>query len=195
MLALGMAWVTPQEQTEPFKQANWEAELESSERIVRGVAAAILKRGIHDPDVDDCCNETLRRAMEGRGRHSPDKPLRPWLAGIARHVAVDMLRRRNREESRSPLREDEEARKPWLEYTADSAPGADIQIEQRQSILQVRRALQKLPEDQRRALELFHLEGLGYREIAERLNVPLGTICTWVARGRKNLAKQLGAPE
>jgi RNA polymerase sigma-70 factor (ECF subfamily) len=48
--------------------------------------------------------------------------------------------------------------------------------------------MRELPEDQRRALELFHLEGLGYREIAAKMGVPMATVGTWVTRGRKRIA-------
>jgi MFS family permease len=50
--------------------------------------------------------------------------------------------------------------------------------------------LAELPEPQRRALFL-HAEGLGYREIAAQLAVPIGTICTWISRGRQGLARAL----
>jgi len=41
----------------------------------------------------------------------------------------------------------------------------------------------------------FHLDGRSYQEIAAELNVPLGTVATWVTRGRKALAERLGAEE
>ena len=52
-----------------------------------------------------------------------------------------------------------------------------------------------LPEGPRKALELFHLDGLGYQQIAERLGVPLGTVATWVTRGRRALAEALEAED
>lgn len=55
----------------------------------------------------------------------------------------------------------------------------------------MRRVLETLPEGPRQALMLFHLEELGYQEIAKRLGVPLGTVATWVTRGRKALAEAL----
>jgi RNA polymerase sigma-70 factor (ECF subfamily) len=51
--------------------------------------------------------------------------------------------------------------------------------------------LAKLPDGPRHALQLFHLEGLSYQEIASRLTVPLGTVATWVTRGRKAMAEAL----
>ena len=51
--------------------------------------------------------------------------------------------------------------------------------------------MQKLPDGPRKALELFHLEGLPYQEVGRRLGVPLGTVATWVTRGRKAMAEAL----
>src|SRR3954470_15347847 len=64
--------------------------------VVRAVAAAILRLGPDHPDVEDCASETLRRAIEGDTRLRRGQPRRPWVIGIARHVALDMLRARKR---------------------------------------------------------------------------------------------------
>jgi RNA polymerase sigma-70 factor (ECF subfamily) len=58
----------------------------------------------------------------------------------------------------------------------------------------VQQAFGLLPTTQRQALSL-HAEGLGYREISAELNVPIGTVCTWIARGRQTLARSLGETE
>jgi DNA-directed RNA polymerase specialized sigma24 family protein len=49
-----------------------------------------------------------------------------------------------------------------------------------------------LPEGQRKALTMFHVDGYGYEEIAGKLDVPLGTVATWVSRGRRAMAAALG---
>ena len=55
----------------------------------------------------------------------------------------------------------------------------------------LRRAMEGLAEGPKGALLLLHGEGLGYQAIAERMGVPLGTVATWIARGRKVLAEEL----
>ncbi|HRG97235.1 MAG TPA: sigma factor-like helix-turn-helix DNA-binding protein, partial [Polyangiaceae bacterium] len=72
---------------------------------------------------------------------------------------------------------------------ADPGVLADDALVAAQREAQVARALGRLPEGPRRALELFHAEGLGYAAIAERLGVPLGTVATWVTRGRRAVAE------
>jgi RNA polymerase sigma-70 factor (ECF subfamily) len=52
-----------------------------------------------------------------------------------------------------------------------------------------------LPEPMAMALMKFHIDGRSYQEIAEEMKVPLGTVATWVTRGRKTLAERLGQKE
>ena len=56
----------------------------------------------------------------------------------------------------------------------------------------VSEALGGMSEAQRRAMILFHVEGQNYQRIAEQLGVPMGTVATWLARGRKLLAGAVG---
>lgn len=161
--------------------------------LVRGVVAHILGQSRQHPDVEDCTNEALRRALEGRERLRDGEPLRPWVLGIARHVALDLLRSRRRERSRvSPSSpEDDDP----IDRVPDSAPGADVQLERARRVHRIKAAMAGLPDEQRRALELFHLEGLGYREIADKMGVPIGTVGTWVTRGRRSVAAALEGAE
>jgi RNA polymerase sigma-70 factor (ECF subfamily) len=78
-----------------------------------------------------------------------------------------------------------------MDRLIDPGAGADEQMESAERAAHVRRVLQQLPEGPRNALQLFHMEGLSYQEIAGRLEVPLGTVATWVTRGRKAMAEAL----
>ncbi|MBX3226502.1 MAG: sigma-70 family RNA polymerase sigma factor [Labilithrix sp.] len=161
--------------------------------VVSAVVAAILRERPDHADVEDCTNETLRRALEARA--DARGPARPWVIGIARHVALDALRARQRQRARSGGGAQEEAPPSstgaLVERLADPGAGADVQMERAESDARVRRVMTTLPDGPRRALELFHLEGLPYQEIARRLEVPLGTVATWVTRGRKAMAEAL----
>jgi RNA polymerase sigma-70 factor (ECF subfamily) len=160
---------------------------------VRVVVAAVLGVGRDHPDVDDCTNEALRRALEGRGRLREGEPLRPWVTGIARHVALDALRAQRRQRQRSPG--DADGAVDPLDQVADRGPSAFDRLASAQRRDAVARALAALPEGQRRALTMFHMEGLQYQDIAARLGVPLGTVATWVTRARKSVAAAVGATE
>jgi RNA polymerase sigma-70 factor (ECF subfamily) len=168
---------------------------------VRAVVAAVMGVGREHADVDDCTNEALRRAIEGRARLRDGEPLRPWLTGIARHVALDTLRARKRQKDRTahgPRAGDgaggDDASAPdLLDRIPDVGPTPFDKLADAEQRDAIARALSALPDGQRRALTLFHMEGLQYQEIAARLGVPLGTVATWVMRARARLAEALGA--
>lgn len=189
MLAVRMAPTeAPRGLPAPFGDLG--ARAEELRPLVRAVAASVLHESRMHPDVEDCTNETLRRALEGHERLRPGEPLRPWLLGIARHVALDSLRARSRSRARL-ARPSPEGDDP-LDRVVDSSPGADDRLEHARRTAALRAAMAKLPDDTRRAMEMFHVENLPYRTIAEKLGVPIGTVCTWISRGRRALAAALG---
>lgn len=159
--------------------------------VVRSVVACILRERPDHADVEDCTSEALRRALESSSQARG--PMRPWVLGIARHVALDMLRARQKERARKAdvPQDAPSSTTAIIDRLADPSAGADEQLELAERAARVRRVMQSLPDGPRRALELFHLEGLSYQEIGKRLGVPLGTVATWVTRGRKALAEAL----
>jgi RNA polymerase sigma-70 factor (ECF subfamily) len=116
------------------------------------------------------------------------------VLGIARHVALDTLRARQKQRQRNvDVHEDAPASTQSLviDRLVDPGAPADEQIELAERAARVRRVLDRLPDGPRKALEMFHMEGLQYQEIATKLEVPLGTVATWVTRGRKAMAEAL----
>jgi RNA polymerase sigma factor (sigma-70 family) len=157
--------------------------------FVRGVVARVLGKSLDHPDVEDCAHEALRRALEGRARLRDGEPVRPWLAGIARHVAIDGMRKRARERTHPvPLGDADEREIGGVE---DLRPTAEDRLVEAERARAVHDALATLPPAQRDALAMFHVEGLDYAAIAARMGVPLGTVATWIARGRRTLAEKL----
>jgi len=158
---------------------------------VQALVARILRRRRDDPDVEDCTHETFRRALEHPERLRSGEPQQPWLLGIARHVALDALRAEYRRRGReAPTPRDDNA-EPLVERVADPRSGPERLLAQRERAAVLRLALANLPDSQREALVLFHLEELDYQQIAQKLGVPVGTVGTWVLRGRQALGKQL----
>ncbi|MET0384374.1 MAG: sigma-70 family RNA polymerase sigma factor [Polyangiales bacterium] len=157
--------------------------------VVRAVVAHVLGARPSEPDVEDCTSEAFRRALEGQARLQPGAALRPWLLGIARHVALDARRARQRARMRAAKAGADDEREP-LDAVADATPDPLQRAELSQRTERLQQALATLPKEQRRALTL-HAEGLGYREIAAELAVPIGTVCTWIARARQTLARVL----
>jgi len=175
----------------PPDQDAFAAEAAELAPVVRAVIACILRERVDHADVEDGAAETMRRAVEKRA--TAQGALRPWVLGIARHVALDTLRARKRKRAREAQEpaEAEPTSTRLVERLADPGEAADERIEKAESLARVKKVLETLPEGPRQALILFHLEELGYQEIAKRLGVPLGTVATWVTRGRKAMAEAL----
>lgn len=157
--------------------------------LVRAVVACVLREKPDHADVEDCTSEALRRALESQTEVRG--PVRPWVLGIARHVALDTLRARQRQRARTVESPANDSAPNVMDRLIDPGAAADEQIETAERAVRVRRVLMQLPEGPRNALQLFHLEGLSYQEVAARLDVPLGTVATWVTRGRKAMAEAL----
>jgi RNA polymerase sigma-70 factor (ECF subfamily) len=171
--------------------AAFPAETAALRPVVRAVVACVLGIDKDHPDVEDATHETLRRALEGRERLRDGQPLRPWVLGIARHVAIDARRRRRRERALDgPSSADDEAESP-VNRIADPGPTPDERADTTERARRVSAALAGLAAPQREAMLLFHVEGVAYQEISERLGVPIGTIATWLSRGRRSLADAL----
>lgn len=160
--------------------------------VVRATIACVLGDPVSHPDVEDCTHEALARALEGRARLRAGEPLRPWMLGIARHVALDALRRRRRARRVDGSTADDEAEGGPLDHVVDPGPSPEDRAAGVERTRRLQAALERLAGPQREALIAFHVEGQSYQEIARRLELPLGTVATWIARGRRALAEALG---
>lgn len=162
--------------------------------LLRAVAASVLHVGPEHPDVEDAVSETMRRAIEGRSRIRAGESIRAWIVGIVKHVALDAARSRTRALKR-------QASEPAPESTStpnladripDSRPSPFDRAARTEEVARLEKALAALPDKQREAVVLFFIEGLSYVEIGKKLGVPMGTVATWILRGRKALASTLG---
>jgi RNA polymerase sigma-70 factor (ECF subfamily) len=142
-----------------------------------GLAYGLALRVLRDrSDAEDVVQEAFVQVWRQADRYDPTRGTpQAWLCAIVRTRALDRLRRR------VARREQEEA--------PESATSADAP--DREGALAVRKALQNLNADQRRALELAYYEGLTQTEIAARLNEPLGTIKTRIRTAMIRLRQEL----
>lgn len=101
-----------------------------------------------------------------------------WLMSIARYRALDLLRRRDPE---ACMPEDPDLTAIVLQDTDSAGPQANS--ETLESLGEVDRCMQALKPDQRRSLMLAYYEGLTHQEMAERLDLPLGTVKSLIRRG------------
>lgn len=142
-------------------------------RVVYGLALRIL--GVAD-QAEDAVQETFWRVWSrGATFQLTGGSFAPWLFGIARNHCIDELRRRR---SRPAARGGDDS-ELLLAIPADQPDVDDLTWEGERRRL-IGSALADLPADQREVIELAYFRGLSQREIAERLNNPLGTVKTRV---------------
>ncbi|MFN8027527.1 MAG: sigma-70 family RNA polymerase sigma factor [Acidimicrobiia bacterium] len=142
---------------------------------------AICRRVVLDPeDALDATQEALIALARGIGRFDGRSGFTTWLHRVATNAALDELRRRKRRVPTTPSRDDL------------TDPGAST-VEQRVAArLDVDAALARVPDDFRVAVVLRDLCDLDYPEIADVLGVPVGTVKSRIARGRRALTELLG---
>jgi RNA polymerase sigma-70 factor (ECF subfamily) len=109
-----------------------------------------------------------------------------WLTRVSRNLCIDRYRRRRREEERFTDEVD-----PDTIQLDELISRPDATLEQRDEIAMVRRALAKLPATYREPVALRDIHELSYEAIAQRLQLPEGTVKSRIARGRKQLARHL----
>jgi RNA polymerase sigma-70 factor (ECF subfamily) len=136
-----------------------------------------LTRNPHD--ADDVVQISVERALARLDQWRSDARLDSWMFKIVRNAWIDELRARGRRD------------KIFLNEEAGENIGTDS-MERETERLSVQAAMARLPEDQRIAVSLVLVEGLPYKEAAEVLDIPIGTLTSRLARGRLALQSLLG---
>lgn len=133
-----------------------------------------------DPaDADDLVQTAVERALTRSAQWRPEQGAAPWVFGILRNAWVDELRSRQR---RGRL---------FAAPEAGEAVG-HASVDDHALGLSVGAAMQQLPHEQRVVVALVLVEGLSYREAADALAVPVGTVTSRLARARQELQRLLG---
>jgi len=128
---------------------------------------------------DDVFQNTFLQVHLKRGLYEDGRPLRPWLYAIATHKAVDTLRKLGRHPTVSLDQRVETTDGdpgPLLDVLTGSATGPLDEMEERERRQWVRDQVAKLPETLKQTLILAYYQDLKYREIAEILKIPVGTV-------------------
>lgn len=131
---------------------------------------------------DDLVQASLLKALGALGQYEPGTRLDAWAFRIVRTGWLDRARFR----ARRPTVSDPEA----LEALSDGGLG-ERRAEGRLTLARVREAMAALPPEQREALSLVAIEGLSYRETAETLGVPIGTVMSRIGRARARLSAMI----
>ncbi|MDX2035384.1 MAG: RNA polymerase sigma factor [Isosphaeraceae bacterium] len=149
--------------------------VERFDAVVFGLCVRMLR---HRQDAEDVTQETFLRALRGIRGFDGDRPLRPWLLGIAANRCRTSLSRRGRRPA--TIEAPEEA----VDHRPAPSSGDDLAAE-------LQSALERLRPDYRLVFTLFHEQAMPYEEIAQVLGRPVGTVKTWLHRARGELAEHL----
>ena len=140
-------------------------------------------------EAEDVVQEAFLRAFRSFHRFNPGTNCRAWLFTILRNVFLNRVRSQGRE-----VLEAEVGGLDQVEMTSDTTVGRNPEEQFLQTMLHgdVDRALTTLPLGFREAVLLVDIEGLTYREVAEVLDCPIGTVMSRLSRGRALLRRALG---
>ena len=164
---------------EPERQRLTEA-LMGARRAVKAARAAV------DRDAEDAAQQVFMRAWRSRDTYDPARPLGGWLTGITRRVIADMFAGRAREARKM---EAEVVHLPRAEGAEDAVSDTVV------AAVVVHDALALLGPPQDEVLRLAFLEDLAHQQIAERLDMPLGTVRSHIHRGLAALRSRLEAAD
>jgi RNA polymerase sigma-70 factor (ECF subfamily) len=144
-------------------------------RFARGLAGSVA-------DADDLVQAACERALARQHQFQEGTRFDSWMFRIVQTIWIDQLRSRDVRKEGGDI--------------AEERLGSDEpvrRVEARLALDEVRRALDRLPADQRTALLLVTVDGLSYKEAADVVQVPVGTIMSRLARARIALQLQLEA--
>jgi RNA polymerase sigma factor (sigma-70 family) len=133
-------------------------------------------------DADDLAQIAVEKAFKSFGQFQPGTRFDSWLFRICRTSWIDTVRSRGRRAAHEAPAEMAET----VGY--DPLPATEAALD----LAKARAAMQRLPEEQREVVALILIEGFGYREAAEILEQPIGTVSSRLARGRQALLAMLG---
>jgi RNA polymerase sigma-70 factor (ECF subfamily) len=126
---------------------------------------------------DDLCQATVERALARAAQFIPGTRLDSWMYRIAQNIQIDQGRRLR-------TRGTEIAIDDAFDLSGDD--GVAI-VEGRSSLARARSAMAALPDDQRALIALVVLDGKSYREAADILEIPIGTVMSRIARARRSI--------
>lgn len=162
--------------------------------LMSSLYSGALRMTRNPADADDLVQETYLRAYRGFGGFQEGTNLKAWMYRILTNTYINAYRAKQRRPQESDLDEVEDLylyrRLGGLE-AARSGRSAEDELMDTFSEAEVKQAIEDLPENFRMAVLLADVEGFSYKEIAEILDIPIGTVMSRLHRGRKALQKAL----
>jgi RNA polymerase sigma-70 factor (ECF subfamily) len=159
--------------------------------LLPNLYGAALRLTRNPQDAEDLIQETYLRAFRGFGGFEEGTNLKAWMYRILTNTFINAYRKKQRE----PVTVQDDEIEDWYLFDRLGESGveasAETEVLERIPDEDVQRALEGLPESFRMAVLLADVEGFSYKEIAEILDIPIGTVMSRLHRGRKALQKAL----
>lgn len=162
--------------------------------LMSGLYSAALRMTRNSADAEDLVQETYLKAYRAYERFEAGTNLKAWMYRILTNTYINAYRKKQRRPDESDIDDVEDL---YLYRRIGGAEGAVLGRSAEDELMdmfgehEVKVALEDLPDHYRMPIILADVEGFAYKEIAEILDVPIGTVMSRLHRGRKQLQKRL----
>ena len=160
--------------------------------LLDGLYAAALRLTRNPDDASDLVQETVERAYKAFHQYKPGTNLKAWMYRIQTNNYINGYRKKQRE----PLQSSADDVEDWQMAQAESHSSTGLRSAEAEALDQlpdgdIKAAMASIPEDFRLAVYYADVEGFAYKEIADIMGTPVGTVMSRLHRGRRLLRDQL----